>query len=98
MVKLTIPQINQELKFLEHNYNRLMIKTIPYREEKKRLENMKKQILKMSDQEKVKLEANKKKLKKSTLNNKFTQRGGNGIAEEGLVIVGEDNDEYVREA
>jgi len=96
MVKLTIPQINKELNFLEENYQRLRIKTIPYLEEKKRLLKMKLDIENMSDKQKVKLESEKKPQKTSTLKHKFSKAGGLGIQEEGRVIVGEDNDEYVR--
>jgi len=96
MAKLTLPQINRELNFLEENYNRLCIKTIEYRVEKKKLLDMKKEIENMSDKQLVKLESQKKPLKRSTLKDKFTKRGGNGIQDEGLVMVGEDTDEYVR--
>jgi len=96
MAKLTRPQIQKELNFLNENYQRLMIKTVAYREEKAKLEKLMAEIDGMSDKKLVALEAQKKPLKKSTLKNKFTKRGGTGIEEDGRVIVGEDNDEYVR--
>jgi hypothetical protein len=95
MAQLTIEQINKELKYLEYAYNRLLIKTIPYREERIRLEKEKAKLLVMSDVAYAKIEQKKKPLKKSTLDSKIIKKGAMGIQDTGRVVVGEDNDEYV---
>jgi hypothetical protein len=94
MVQLTIEQINKELQYLEHAYNRLLIKTIPYKEEKTRLEKEKARLVAMSEASYAKIEKQKKPLKKSTLDSKISKKGSMGIQDTGRVIVGEDNDEY----
>jgi hypothetical protein len=96
MVKLTKPQIHRELNNLRNNYDCLLIKTIPYEIEKAKLEKMLKEIDGMSEKQLIKLEQQKKPQKKSTIAHVFSSRGGNGIKDEGQVIVGEDTDEYVR--
>lgn len=96
MVKLTIAQINKELNFLEANYQGLTIKTIPYRDEKKRLLKQKSNVEKMNDKELIKLESQKKNYKKSKLSSEFKKSPTeSGIEDGGRIIVGEDNDEYV---
>ena len=61
-----IETIVYELKYLDLAYNRLQIKTIPYREEKKRLEKL--------DGSKLAKEANKAKRKdKASFERKLTK-------------------------
>ncbi len=93
MVQLTIPQLRKEINYLEENYQRLLIKTVEYRAEKKKLEDQIKKIEGFSDKQLVKLELQKKPQKKSILKGVFRPRGGVGIEEGGQVIVGEDNDD-----
>jgi hypothetical protein len=96
MAQLTIAQINKELNYLEVNYQRLTIKTVEYLAEKKKLEDQKKKLLKLDDKELAVIETKKKPLKNSTLKSKFAKLNGNRIQEDGRVIVGEDNNDYVR--
>jgi hypothetical protein len=96
MAQLTIAQINKELNFLEVNYQRLTIKTVEYLAEKKKLEKQKEKLLKLDDKELAVIETKKKNLKSSTLKGKFAKLNGNRIQEDGRVIVGEDNNDYVR--
>lgn len=96
MAQLTIAQINKELNYLEVNYQRLTIKTVEYLAEKKILEDQKKKLLKLDDKELAVIETKKKPMKSSTLKGKFRKTNGHRLEDEGRVIVGEDNDEYVR--
>ena len=90
----TIPQINKELKYLEYAYQRLQIKTIQYREEKRKLEEEKAKLVALSDKKYAEVERKAPKLKKSSLSNKINRPSKSGIVDDGKVIVGEDNDEY----
>lgn len=68
-----IETIVYELKYLDLAYNRLQIKTIPYREEKKRLEIEKYRLEKL-DGSKLAKEANKAKRKdKASFERKLTK-------------------------
>ena len=82
----SIALINKELNYLETAYNRLMIKTVDYREEKEKLLKEKEKLIKMSDAELAKTERNTKIPKESSLTRKFSDPNGGATIPKPLVI------------
>lgn len=89
MGKRTIGLINRELNYLEAAYQRLNIKTVEYREEKKKLQKEKDKILNLSDAELVKLEKNKTKQNKSLLENRLSDPNGGKDKPQETIILGD---------
>jgi len=86
----SLKTVQQELKYLEYNYQHLRIKTIPYSEEKHKLEKEKERLLKMDEHEYARMERNEKKQKKSKIQNKFSQSVNEEAKKESRNIYGED--------
>lgn len=82
----SIALVNKELNYLETAYDRLMIKTIEYREEKEKLLKEKERLIKMSDSELSKVEKNSKIPKESGLTRRFTDPNGGATIPRPLVI------------
>lgn len=72
MVQRTLAQINKERNYATVCYQRLTIKTIPYRERMKQLDKEAEILSKMSEKELASVERNKKTYKESDLKKQLT--------------------------
>ena len=86
----SIGTVNKELKYLEYNYQHLRIKTVPYLEEKKKLQKEREKLLRLDAHEYAEIERKEKKQTKSKLQSKFSQDPNEAKKKESREIVGED--------
>lgn len=89
----SLKTIQKELVYLEYNYQHLRIKTIPYLEEKKKLEKEKHRTLKLDEHEYADILRKEKTQKKSKIEGKFTKDINNAKRFESRDIDGEIADE-----
>lgn len=86
----SLKTVKQELNYLEYNYQHLRIKTVPYLEEKHKLEEEKEVLVKLDEHEYAKIERKEKKQKKSKIQNKFSQSVNELAKKESREIFGDD--------
>ena len=82
----TIAIVNKELNYLETGYQRLMIKTVDYLEEKEKLLAEKEKLIKLTDIELAKIERSTPKPKESRLTRLFSNPNGGKDLPQPLVM------------
>jgi len=89
----SLKTVQQELNYLEYNYQHLRIKTIPYLEEKEKLKKEKGKLIKLDEHEYAEIERKEKKQKKSKIQSKFSASVNEEAKKESRTI--SDDDERI---